>query len=239
MAVPLLEHARGFAAAVARVLGGMPVEHPRLDGFLSSRFDRFLNQLFASERIAPGEALDALDGHPGCVWLAEEVGAVSAERVAAAVMCGMAASTDAAVAAPAAADIVQVRSEAELDAWHAVYTEVFGSDPRGRDAWRHIHRALGAGGENSLVLLLAWVDGAAAATAAVHFDEGWAGLYCFTTLERMRGRGLASALVHASHDVARSRGVGRALLHASPMGVPVYARAGYREVRPLPLLFCS
>jgi GNAT superfamily N-acetyltransferase len=70
----------------------------------------------------------------------------------------------------------------------------------------------------------------------VYFDQDWAGLYCFTTRERMRGGGLGSALVHASHDAARARGVERALLHATPMGRPVYARAGYREERSLPLL---
>ena len=63
-----------------------------------------------------------------------------------------------------------------------------------------------------------------------------AGLYCFTTRERLRGRGLASALVHACHERARARGVERALLHATALGRPVYSSAGYAELRSLPLL---
>jgi GNAT superfamily N-acetyltransferase len=237
---PLLEHARAFGAAIAGVLGGTSVDHPRLTGFRSSPFDRFLNQLFASAPIVPREAVEALDGFPGFVWLTEAPAREEVHpRVVTAVMSGMTATTDAAVVVSFDADIAEVRSGADLDAWHWVYAEVFGSGARGRDAWRELHRRLGPGGEDSLVLLLACADGSVAATAAVYLHGGWAGLYCFTTLERMRGRGLASALVHASHEVAWSRGVRRALLHATPVGAPVYARAGYRQVRELPLLVCG
>jgi GNAT superfamily N-acetyltransferase len=45
----------------------------------------------------------------------------------------------------------------------------------------------------------------------------------------MRGRGLASALVHASHAAAHARGINRAFLQATALGRPVYTRAGYRE----------
>jgi hypothetical protein len=60
----------------------------------------------------------------------------------------------------------------------------------------------------------------------------WAGLYCFTTRKPMRGRGLASALVR----MPRTRGIERTLLQATALGRPVYAQAGYQEVRSLPLL---
>ena len=85
-------------------------------------------------------------------------------------------------------------------------------------------------------LLLARLDGSPAATAAVFYEHDVAGLYCFATRERMRGRGLASALVHASHAAARARGVERALLQATASGRPVYTRTGYREQRSLPVL---
>jgi GNAT superfamily N-acetyltransferase len=87
-----------------------------------------------------------------------------------------------------------------------------------------------------LLLLLAWVDGSEAATGAVYFEPDVAGLYCFTTRERMRGRGLASALVHASHAAAQARGIERALLQATASGRPVYTKAGYREQRTLRVL---
>ena len=57
-----------------------------------------------------------------------------------------------------------------------------------------------------------------------------------STRESMRGRGIASALIRASHKVASARGIEQALLHATPAGRPVYARAGYLEERALPVL---
>ncbi|HEY3184728.1 MAG TPA: GNAT family N-acetyltransferase [Gaiellaceae bacterium] len=228
MAAPLLDHPRQLTESVARVLDGRAVEHEHLTGFVNSRFDAFLNQLFASGSVAPREAAAALEGRPGFVWLIEEPAPL--------VMYGMTAATGAPLVAPVDAEIRQVRSHADIDAWHEIYCEVLGADARGRGDWHAVHEALGPGGEGSLVLYVAHVDGSPAATGGVYFDQGWAGLYCFATRERMRGRGLASALVHASHEAARARGIERALLQATPMGRPVYAAAGYREERPLPLL---
>lgn len=190
----------------------------------------------------PRDAAKALDGRPGFVWLVKEpdrdqLGTAGAERLLLVEMLGMTATTAPARARPRQeGEISEVRSRADLDGWHDVYCEVFGGDPRGREEWGQIHDVLGRSGDSSLLLLLARVDGSPAATGAVFFQRDLAGLYCFTTRERMRGRGLASALVHASHEAARARGIDRALLHATALGRPVYAKAGYREERSLPLL---
>jgi GNAT superfamily N-acetyltransferase len=242
VAEPLFDNPHAFAESVARVLGGIAVERTRLSGFLNSEFDPFLNHLFASGSVVPRDAAEALDGRPGFIWLVEEpardqVGTAGAERLQLVEMLGMTATTEPPTARPRhEGEISEVQSRADLDGWHGVYCEVFGGDPRGRDEWGKIHDALGASGDSSLLLLLARVDGSPAATGAVFFHRDLAGLYCFTTRERMRGRGLASALVHAAHDAARARGIERALLHATAMGRPVYANAGYRDERPLPLL---
>ena len=242
MAEPLLDNPRAFAEKIAGVLGGTVVERARLSGFLSSEFDPFLNHLFTSGSVAPREAAEALDGRPGFVWLVEEpdldqVGVAGAERLLLVEMLGMTATTAAPGARPRhEGEIGEVRSRADLDGWHGVYCEVFGSDPGGRDEWGQIHDVLGPAGDGSLLLLLVRVDGSPAATSAVFFQRDLAGLYCFTTRERMRGRGLASALVHASHEAARARGIERAVLHATALGRTVYAKAGYREERSLPLL---
>ena len=152
-------------------------------------------------------------------------------------MHGMTATTAGPVAAPQVeCEIAEVRSRSELRAWHEVYCEVFGGDDRSSQDWQQVHDALGPSGDRSLLLLLARVDGSPAATSAVYFDPDVAGLYCFTTRERMRGRGLASALVHACHAAAQARGIERALLQATASGRPVYTRAGYREHRTLPVL---
>jgi GNAT superfamily N-acetyltransferase len=152
-------------------------------------------------------------------------------------MYGMTAATAGSAAAPQVeGEIVEVRSRKWLRAWHDVYCEAFGGDARGRQEWQRIYDALGPSGDRSLLLLLARVDGSPAATGGVYFEPDLAGLYCFTTRERMRGRGLASALVHTSHAAAQGRGIERALLQATASGRPVYIRAGYREQRTLPVL---
>lgn len=241
MLEPLLDNPRSFTAKVAAVLGGTAIERPRLTGFLSSMFDPFLNQLVASGPVRPCAAAEALEGHPGFVWLAgepssSEIGGPGAERLSLVPMCGMTATTSGAAPPRAHAEVCEVRSREDLHAWHEVYCEVFGGDVRSRPEWERIHDALGPLGDCSLLLLLARVDGSPAATGGVFFESGVAGLYCFTTRERVRGRGLATALVHASHAAAHARGVERALLQATPAGRPVYSRAGYREERTLPVL---
>jgi GNAT superfamily N-acetyltransferase len=239
---PLLANPRSLTARVAAVLGGTAIERPQLTGFLNSDFDPFLNQLFAAGPVTPHEAADALEGRPGFIWLAEEpspskVAVPGTESLVLAVVHGMTATTALAATAPQIeGEIVEVRSRDELQAWHAVLCEVFGVDDRSRHDWQRVHRALGPSGDGSLSLLLACVDGSPAATGVVYFGSDDAGLYCFTTREQMRGRGLASALVHACHQAAQARGIERALLQASASGRPVYAKAGYEEERTLPVL---
>jgi len=243
VAEPLLENLRAFLGKIAGALGGTAVERAELSGFLSSDFDPFLNHLFASGTVTPRGAAEALEGRPGFVWLAEEpapgnVGVPEAEQPQFAVMHLMTATTMAPTAATQVdGEIVEVCSPADLNAWHEVYCEVFTKDPRGRDDWYRVHAALSPSGDDSLSLLLARIDGSPAATAGVFYERDVAGLYCFATRERMRGRGLASALVRASHAAARARAIEQALLQATASGRPVYARAGYRERRSLPLLF--
>jgi len=234
----LVDNPRLFAAAIAGALDGIAVDSPGLSGFASSDFDPFLNHVFAVQGTQPSRAVESLAGKPGFVWLAETPtpGEVSSLGTLA-VMHGMTARTSASTSrAGDTAEIVEVRSHADLDDWHAVYSEVFGADRRSREHWRRVHDALGPEGDGSLLLLLTRLDGTAAATGCVFFEHDLAGLYCFTTLERARGRGLASALIEACHAAARGRGIDDALLQATNSGLSVYARAGYSEERLLPVL---
>lgn len=244
MADPLLANPRAFVEKVASVLGGTAAGDSSFSGFLSSDFDPFLNHLFTAGRVTPGEIVEALAGRPAFVWLAEEptgdLGELVPAGLSLVVMHGMRGTTaPSGVAGRTDDEIVEVRSLVDVEGWFEVYSEVFGADARGREDWYRVYDALGPSGDRSLSLLLAKVDGLPAATGATFYEEGTAGLYCFTTREPMRGRGLASALVQASHAAARARGVDRAILQATDAGRPVYARAGYREARALPVIRSS
>ena len=93
MVEPLLENPRALTGKIAEALGGTAVERPGLSGFLSSEFDRFLNQLFASGHAAPREAAAALEGRPGFVWLAGQPNAEELGRLRLLEMYGMTAKT--------------------------------------------------------------------------------------------------------------------------------------------------
>src|SRR5207248_6503915 len=150
MACSLLENPRAFAEKVAGALDGEAVEQATLSGFVSSSFDPFLNHLFATGAVSRDEAAAALAGRPGFVWLDD----VEAES-GVALMQGMVAELgDGPVAAPQQADLVDVRSRAEVDAWHGGYSAVRGADPRSRDEWSTLHAALGPADDRSLLLLL-------------------------------------------------------------------------------------
>lgn len=232
MADPLLDHPRALVEKVARVLGGREVERPGLTGFVSSDADPFLNQLFAHGRVTRRDAAKALDGRPGFVWLDEPQ--PGEDHL---VMRGMSARlSEQAQARPQEGEIAAVATRGELDGWHSVYADVLGSGPRSRRDWSELHSALGPAGDGSLLLLTALVGATPAACGAAFFEGGLAGLYCFATRESMRGRGLASSLVHAAHAEARARGIDHAVLQATPAGGPVYARCAYRDERSLPVL---
>ncbi|PWU24294.1 MAG: hypothetical protein C5B48_07035, partial [Candidatus Rokuibacteriota bacterium] len=207
-----------------------------LVGFVSSAFDRFFNQLFATGVTALGEVEAALAGRPGFVWLCDDAAAASAGDGSRPVRLMQGMRTMIRVPGwdqPTPASITAASSFDDLADWHAVYRGVFGVDPCSLEEWQRVHLALGPTGDDSLVLHLARVDGSAAGTAAAFFDRDVVGLYSFTTRESMRGKGIASALVRASHAGASARGIEHALLQATPAARSIYARAGYLEERVL------
>jgi GNAT superfamily N-acetyltransferase len=233
---PLLDNPRAFARRIADALDGTPISLPGLDGFRSSDSEPFFNQLFARGRVGRRAATEFLQGKPGFVWL-DELPTDDEHTGDLLVLEGMLAHLERSVAAsPAHDNVAVVESRAELKMWHDVYSEVSGVGPDSHTDWRRVHDALGPRGDDSLVLFAASVDGVPAATASVFFDRNFAGLYFFCTRGVMRRRGLATALVEASHAAARARGVDRAILHASHLGRPVYARASYRTARQIPAL---
>jgi len=69
---------------------------------------------------------------------------------------------------------------------------------------------------------------------SIYLTGSVAGLYDIATVERDRGRGLGQAMTAVLLDLAHRLGATRAVLHATPMGVPVYCRAGFEAVCPMP-----
>jgi GNAT superfamily N-acetyltransferase len=67
------------------------------------------------------------------------------------------------------------------------------------------------------------------ATSASLFGAGGAGVYCVSTVERARRRGIAAAVTLAALREARDLDFTIGVLGSSKMGYPVYRRLGFRE----------
>lgn len=95
--------------------------------------------------------------------------------------------------------------------------------------WGSVREALTAWYEGYHAYL-ALLDGAPACSLAIHDQDGDAHVTLVGTVERARGRGLASALMRQALADARERGCTTTTLVATKMGYPVYARLGYGDL---------
>jgi GNAT superfamily N-acetyltransferase len=235
-----VENPRALSDRVAMALGGERRAREGVASFVSSRFDPFLNQVFVDADGRPEEVIRRLAGRPAFIWMASEpsVGmqrCFESEGFALSAFAAMQADLDEGDA-DEDATLALVTSDSDAAAWHAVYSEVLGADPRSVTDWQQLHRVLGPDGDGSLWLWVLRVDGAPAATAALFVDGRTAGLYCFATRDGFRRRGLATALIGVCRRHARQQGATRCVLQASAAGRPLYAHAGFVDVARLPIL---
>lgn len=98
-----------------------------------------------------------------------------------------------------------------------------------REAGRHLE-ALSRLGPGETVVLGAFADGAVVGKAIVHASpppEPVAGIYDMGVVPAARRRGIGAALTARAAVRARTLGCALAVLNATPMGEPVYRRAGF------------
>lgn len=74
-----------------------------------------------------------------------------------------------------------------------------------------------------------WLGAEPVATTSLMLAGGVAGIWCVTTIEQARGRGIASAMVYRALQDARVLGYRAGLLVSSAMGYSVYRRMGFAE----------
>jgi GNAT superfamily N-acetyltransferase len=90
--------------------------------------------------------------------------------------------------------------------------------------------ATGAGLRDELRFVVARAGGVDAACVGTLDLDGDCGVYMVATLERARGRGLATALMRQALLEASQRGMETTSLQATRMGAPIYSRLGYRDL---------
>jgi GNAT superfamily N-acetyltransferase len=132
---------------------------------------------------------------------------------------------------PAPADFVveRVSDEAGLAEWAATFGSGFGIGPA-EAAWlREMLRRLGYDDEGAWRHYLGRLSGEPVATSSLFFAAGVAGVYCVSTVERARRRGIGAAVTLAALHEAKNLGHGIGVLGSSEMGCGVYRGLGFEE----------
>jgi len=121
---------------------------------------------------------------------------------------------------------IQPYGSHDLRTWAVTAGEAFGLDASLlEDFFLPLVREAGC------VPILALCDGVPAATAMIFGGTTATGIYTVGTREPYRRQGLGRAMVHACLRLAVQYGSQRAVLSASSMGLPVYAKMGFRIER--------
>ncbi|CAN5819150.1 GNAT family N-acetyltransferase [soil metagenome] len=129
--------------------------------------------------------------------------------------------------APADFVVERVRDEAGLAEWAATFGSGFGLGPVEVGWIGEMFSRIGPGG--LWRHYLGRLAGEPVATSALFFATGVAGVYCVSTVERARRRGIWAAVTLAALREARDLGWDIGVLGSSEMGFPVYRRLGFVE----------
>jgi GNAT superfamily N-acetyltransferase len=125
----------------------------------------------------------------------------------------------------------RVGNDQDARDWIRGFLKVFPlPEPVGRAMGDLANRAKGFGGGASLANYVGTLDGEPVGVASVFISGHVAGIYNVGTVEEHRGKGIGTAMTLAGALQARSRGCQVAVLQSSKLGLPVYARMGFREI---------
>lgn len=126
--------------------------------------------------------------------------------------------------------VERVTTDAGLDAYESVLSLGFGEGPKEAGWVRAMYGRIGLGDDVPWRHYLGRLDGEPVATASLFLAAGVAGLYFASTAPDLRGRGIGTAITHATLLAAREMGFTTAVLGSSPMGHRMYLRLGFRDL---------
>jgi GNAT superfamily N-acetyltransferase len=132
------------------------------------------------------------------------------------------------VDAPPGLVIEAVANDIALREWAWVTTLGLFTHPESEaDYFYELMRSAKACGR--LEFFLGRCEGRPAASSAVFFHDGIAGIYFVATLPEFRRRGFGLSITFAPLRKARTAGARGAILQASALGEPVYRRLGFQR----------
>jgi GNAT superfamily N-acetyltransferase len=79
-------------------------------------------------------------------------------------------------------------------------------------------------------LFIAYLDEKPAATSLLFVNDATAGIYYVSTIPSYRNKGCGLAITFAAMRAAKELGLDEVILQATPMGAPIYHKAGFRHI---------
>jgi GNAT superfamily N-acetyltransferase len=132
------------------------------------------------------------------------------------------------VGSPPGLEVETVSNDLALREWAWVATLGLFNHPESEaDYFYELMRSAKACGR--LEFYLGRYEGRPAASSAVFFHDGIAGIYFVATLPEFRRKGLGRSITFAPLRKAREAGARGAILQASALGEPVYRRLGFQR----------
>lgn len=125
--------------------------------------------------------------------------------------------------------IISVKNKHELLAWKDVSFSGFEIPNRGKKQYERFVLSFDLNAKSPQKLFIAYFDEKPVATSMLFVHENTAGIYYVSTLPDHRKKGCGLKITQAAMKEAKNAGFQDVILQATPMGVPVYKKAGFRE----------
>jgi len=122
-----------------------------------------------------------------------------------------------------------VIDENDLRIWENISFHGFEMPQRVREQYGAFVSSFHLGAHSPQKLFLAYCDGNPVATSLLFIHNNSAGIYYVSTLPAFRNQGFGLMATRAAMRTAMKSGMDNVILQATPLGVPVYTRAGFKE----------
>ena len=125
--------------------------------------------------------------------------------------------------------ISQVKDKNGLRIWENISFHGFEMPRRVREQYGAFVSSFDLGAHAPQKLFLAYCQGTPVATSLLFSHKDSAGIYYVSTLPAFRNKGFGLKITQAAMQAAKASGMNHVILQATPLGVPVYIRAGFKE----------
>ena len=125
--------------------------------------------------------------------------------------------------------ISPVKDKNDLRIWENISFLGFEMPQRVREQYGAFVSSFDLGGQSPQKLFLAYCERKPVATSLLFMHKNSAGIYYVSTLPAFRNKGFGLKITQAAMQAAKESGINNVILQATPLGAPVYIRAGFKE----------